>query len=53
MLACQAGGFAVAGIWPLVFTKAGYKGTLAWATDFACCVGKEAYSHLLEGQDVE
>ncbi len=34
---------AVAGIWPLIFTK----GTLAWATNLAPCVEKEASSHLL------
>ena len=38
---------AIPGIWPLAFTKLGYKGQLAWLSDLAVCQGKEAYSSLL------
>ena len=38
---------AVPGVYPFLFTKAGYKGQLAWLQDTAACGGVKAFSILL------
>jgi hypothetical protein len=49
VLACQAAGVAVFGLYPLVFTAKGYSGQLAWLLDTAACGGQQAYTTLLQG----